>query len=151
MTLSSTLALLLPLLVSAAVLPREASNRLSRRQSSAINQLLAAVESFLPVNTAVTGLSDTISVAEQGLAGALGQQTTRNDLQDGQCGDVNVVFARGTTETGNVGLLTGPPFFDALDAGVSKGGLKVAVQGVDYGATIPEFLEGGDPTGSQTM
>lgn len=28
---------------------------------------------------------------------------------------------------------------------------QVAVQGVDYGATIDEFLEGGDPVGSALM
>lgn len=151
MRASSIITLFLSTFASAAVLPAKTPNRFSTRQSSAINQLLAAVTSSFPVNIAVTGLTDTISIAEQGLADALGQQTTRNDLQNGQCGDINVVFARGTTETGNVGLLTGPPFFDALEAAVQAGGLKVAVQGVDYGATIPEFLEGGDPTGSQTM
>ncbi|KAL8765144.1 MAG: hypothetical protein Q9194_006666 [Teloschistes cf. exilis] len=39
---------------------------------------------------------------------------TRNEL--GLCRPITVIFARGTTEPGNVGTLTGPPFFNALDA-----------------------------------
>ena len=62
---------------------------------------------------------------------------------------MTVIFARGTTEPGNVGLATGPPFFDALTAMV--GAKSLAIQGVDYSASIEGFLEGGDPAGSQEM
>lgn len=62
---------------------------------------------------------------------------------------MTVIFARGTTETGNVGTLAGPPFFNALEASVGAG--NVAVQGVDYPADIPGFLAGGDAGGSKTM
>jgi hypothetical protein len=62
---------------------------------------------------------------------------------------MTVIFARGTTEPGNVGLLAGPPFFDALSTMVGEG--QVAVQGVDYPASIEGFLEGGDKAGSQEM
>jgi len=62
---------------------------------------------------------------------------------------MTVIFARGTTETGNVGTLTGPPFFTALAQVV--GASNLAVQGVDYPADIPGFLAGGDATGSTTM
>ena len=34
---------------------------------------------------------------------------TRNDLVNGICRAVTVIFARGTTESGNVGTLVGPP------------------------------------------
>lgn len=78
------------------------------------------------------------------------QSTTSNDLKNGGgCKAMTVIFARGTTETGNVGTLSGPPFFQALDAAV--GADKVAVQGVDYPADIPGFLAGGDANGSKTM
>jgi hypothetical protein len=62
---------------------------------------------------------------------------------------MTVIFARGTTETGNVGTLAGPPFFNALEAKVGAG--NVAVQGVDYPADIPGFLAGGDAGGSTKM
>lgn len=39
---------------------------------------------------------------------------TRNEL--GLCKPVTVIFALGTTEPENVGTLTGPPFFNALNA-----------------------------------
>ena len=74
----------------------------------------------------------------------------KNDITDGSpCKALTVIFARGTTETGNVGTICGPPFFQALynDLGSSE----VALQGVDYPADIQGFLEGGDPIGSQTM
>ena len=75
---------------------------------------------------------------------------TQNQLTDGTgCRAVTVLFARGTTETGNVGTLTGPPFFQALSSSV--GANNLAVQGVDYPADIPGFLAGGDAQGSKLM
>jgi len=75
---------------------------------------------------------------------------TENDLLDGSpCKALTLIFARGTTELGNMGAVVGPPFAASLVADI--GDANVAVQGVDYPATIPEFLEGGDPTGSATM
>ena len=71
---------------------------------------------------------------------------TRNEL--GECKPVTVIFARGTIELGNVGSITGPPFFNALDDLI--GADNVAVQGVDYPATIGGYLEGGDPGGATT-
>ena len=70
----------------------------------------------------------------------------RNEL--GECKPVTVIFARGTIELGNVGSITGPPFFNALD--VVLGAENVGVQGVDYPASILGYLEGGDPGGAST-
>ena len=75
--------------------------------------------------------------------------STRNDLVDGECKDVTVIFARGTTELGNVGSLAGPPFFNALEEAL--GDDMVAVQGVDYPADIPGYLAGGSKEGAETM
>ncbi|KAF4637362.1 hypothetical protein G7Y89_g711 [Cudoniella acicularis] len=81
---------------------------------------------------------------------SLATSNTQNDLTNGSpCKAMTVVFARGTTETGNVGTLTGPPFFSSLSTAV--GAQNLAVQGVDYPADIPGFLAGGDKTGSTTM
>lgn len=55
--------------------------------------------------------------------------STRNELS-GACKDVTVIYARGTTESGNVGSIAGPPFFTALAAEI--GSSRLAVQGVDY-------------------
>ena len=74
---------------------------------------------------------------------------TRNDLADGICKSVTIIFARGTVEPGNVGDLAGPPFFNALADMV--GDENVAVQGVDYAASVIGYLEGGDPAGAATM
>lgn len=82
--------------------------------------------------------------------GTLGTSTTQNGLTDGTgCKAMTVIFARGTTEQGNVGSLSGPPFFASLAASVGMENL--AVQGVEYPADIPGFLAGGDANGSSTM
>ncbi len=64
------------------------------------------------------------------------------------CKPITVIFARGTIELGNVGDLVGPPFFDDLDDLI--GADNIAVQGVDYPATIAGYLIGGDPGGART-
>ncbi|KAK8086625.1 cutinase [Apiospora phragmitis] len=73
--------------------------------------------------------------------------TTQNGLS-GSCKGMTVIFARGTTEAGNVGSVAGPPFFQALSKMVNG---DLAVQGVDYPADIPGFLAGGDKDGSAKM
>ncbi len=75
---------------------------------------------------------------------------TRNDLIDGSpCKDLTVIYARGTSESGNVGSIAGPPFFSALAS--SLGASKVDVQGVAYNADWPGAFAGGDAQGSTTM
>ena len=75
------------------------------------------------------------------------QSSTANDLVNGDCGDLIYIFARGTTEIGNLGTVIGPGFGRAL--GQEFG--SVAVQGVDYPADVPGFLAGGSDAGAQTM
>ncbi|TQN64821.1 Cutinase, partial [Colletotrichum shisoi] len=77
---------------------------------------------------------------------------TFNQLTDGTpCRKVTLIWARGTTQSGNVGDADseGPVFFNALASLV--GASNLAVQGVDYPASIFGFLAGGDPDGSTTM
>lgn len=62
---------------------------------------------------------------------------------------MTLIYARGTTEQGNVGSVAGPPFMDALDKMMGAG--QVKVQGVKYPADIPGFLAGGDAAGSMLM
>ncbi|KLU86302.1 hypothetical protein MAPG_05317 [Magnaporthiopsis poae ATCC 64411] len=65
------------------------------------------------------------------------------------CADMIIVFARGTTEAGNVGSIVGPPLLAATKS--AAGGKTVAMQGVEYAANIPGFLAGGDRRGSAEM
>ena len=76
--------------------------------------------------------------------------TTQNDLLNGSpCKAVTVIFARGTVSPGNVGESTGPPFFQAIAKLI--GAQNLAVQGVNYPASILGFLQGGDGAGSTAM
>ncbi|TGO07629.1 hypothetical protein BTUL_0258g00070 [Botrytis tulipae] len=65
------------------------------------------------------------------------------------CSDVTVIFARGTTEVGTLGTVVGPPFLSALKSAL--GSSSVTMNGVEYPADVPGFLEGGDAAGSKTM
>lgn len=114
--------------------------------SSLVNGLLAAVLMAPAINMKVEALSDTLTGFEQGIATTLGVDTTASSAT---CAPVMVIYARGTTEPGNVGLFSGPPFFDAMEAIMGAG--TVSVQGVEYGASIEGFLQGGDPSGSVAM
>ncbi|KAF9077073.1 cutinase [Rhodocollybia butyracea] len=75
--------------------------------------------------------------------------TIRRASNSTQCADVMVIFARGTTEPAPIGVIVGPPLQSALQS--QLGSQTLSFQGVDYAASIPGFLEGGDPQGSQTM
>jgi len=60
------------------------------------------------------------------------------------------VEARLTSTSGNVGILTGPPFFAAM-AEYMNGTNQRAIQGVDYPADVSGFLAGGSPIGAAVM
>lgn len=113
--------------------------------STLLTTLLALGASALPT----TPISERDSSSSSGLVERDNFSDTRNDLVNGGCSPVTIIFARGTLELGNVGSLAGPPFFNALTDMI--GDSNVAVQGVDYGATIAGYLEGGDPAGASTM
>ncbi|KAH6692730.1 cutinase [Plectosphaerella plurivora] len=75
-----------------------------------------------------------------------------NQLTDGTpCRAVTLIYARGTTQAGNVGdsAAVGPVFFNQLASRI--GTANLAVQGVDYPANVFGFLAGGDANGSRTM
>ena len=130
-------------------LPEDTSVALSRllaEHPDAQPQLIGKRGLDLPEDTSV-GLSRTLAahpdaepqrVSRRGSA-ALAEEPKKlvkrgyaveaNDL-NGACKAVTVIFARGTLEWGNIGLLAGPPFFDAL--GVEIGFDNMAVQGVPY-------------------
>ncbi len=111
----------------------------------AVSGLLAAA---VPMNDIKARGFNTMSSLSAEIAKRQSFSDTENQLL-GECAPITVIFARGTVETGNVGALAGPPFFNALDFMV--GANNVAVQGVDYGATIIGYLEGGDPAGAAKL
>ena len=113
--------------------------------STFLTTILALSASALPTRS-ISRCEDTLVA---GLVERDNWSVTRNDLVNGVCDPVTIIFARGTSELGNVGSLAGPPFFNAL--GDIIGDSNVAVQGVDYGATVAGYLEGGDPAGASTM
>jgi cutinase len=77
--------------------------------------------------------------------------STQNDVTNGSgCKAMTVLFARGTTETGNMGTVAGPPFVSAVGK-MMGGAANVAVQGIQYPADVPGFLAGGSAAGSKLM
>lgn len=81
--------------------------------------------------------------------------TTSNELTDGTaCRAVTLVYARGTTQDGNIGAAgdVGPLMMNNLSAII--GADQLAVQGVDYDADVAGFLGnlvGVDDAGAQAM
>ena len=115
---------------------------LAKFPSGPLNQFLKIISSLPEGAAALDAVGLVLTPLQQGLADAVGIDTTRDDLEsNATCADVTVVFARGTTEPGNVGLVTGPPFFDAL--GKQLGSKSLAVQGVEYPATFAGFNTNG--------
>ena len=84
---------------------------------SSVLALYCSLAAALPVDTSLALLEKRTLYGD-----------TANEL--GLCRPVTVIFARGTVESGNVGLLAGPPFFNALSAII--GGSNLGVQGVPY-------------------
>ncbi|KAI0195039.1 cutinase [Astrocystis sublimbata] len=78
-------------------------------------------------------------------------RSTENELINGGCKDFTFIFARGSTETGNMGTIVGPDVGDQLKKRL--GANNVAIQGVNYDAAIqPNFLRGGtDAESEQAM
>ena len=122
---------------------------LDRRQTP-LNAFLSLLLDFLPeIDGTLEAVLDILTTFEQFLAKLTGEQTTYNEL-GGSCKPYTVIFARGTSEPGNVGILVGPPFFDALRTAV--GASSLTIQGVnDYDADIAGYIAGGDAGGSKEM
>ena len=111
---------------------------LAQFPSGLLNQFLQMISTLPEGAAALDAAGKLLTPLQQTLADAVGIDTTRDDLeQNVSCADVTVIFARGTTEPGNVGLVTGPPFFDALSE--QLGNRSLAVQGVEYPATFAGF------------
>lgn len=91
-----------------------------------INTLLAELLGIFPLNVIVNDLQDFITGSLQDVANGLGIQTTLN--AGTTCATVTILYARGTDEPGNVGVIVLPAFEDAVQSKI-KG--SVAVQGTN--------------------
>lgn len=91
-----------------------------------INSLLADLLGIFPLNVIVNDLQDFLVGALQDLANELGIQTTQD--AGTACATVTILYARGTDEPGNIGVIVLPAFSDAVQSRVPGG---VAVQGTN--------------------
>jgi len=88
-------------------------------------------------------------VLDMGALGPATKDNERNDVLDGKpCKYITLIFARGTTEPGNIGILVGPPVMTQLEH-IYPG--QVNTQGVKYPASIGGYLAKGDKNGGMLM
>ncbi|KAI1127217.1 cutinase [Nemania abortiva] len=85
------------------------------------------------------------SGTSSGILAASATGTTINEFLDGGCRPVIFLYARGSTQDGNVGSSPGPQTIDQLKA--KLGASTVAAQGLEYPASLLDNLrpEGCDP------
>lgn len=146
LTVVPVLATLAARLASAAPI-QEPAVKLAGRNWAFLNEFLAEVGLIFPVDVTLVAGADAFAAGEVVLADLFDIQTTENG--SGSCTDVTVLFARGTTETGNVGILAGPPFFDSLSSMLGNS-MSLSIYGVDYPASIEGYFNG-DAVPGETM
>ncbi|PVH77980.1 carbohydrate esterase family 5 protein [Cadophora sp. DSE1049] len=90
------------------------------------------------------------TLESQSTSDALADPVINENGLSGACKDVTVLFAKGTGENGNMGdgSSPGPAWAAAIRA--SLGTERVAVQGIEYDASVLGYLLGGSPSGSTT-
>lgn len=149
MRLSYLFTVLTASLVTAAPISSPSTPQIEKRNSP-LNTILSIILNHLPaVDGAIEAVGSLIIDFNTLISVLTGISTTSNEL-GGACTDYTVIFARGTDDPGNTGVLVGPPFFMALESLV--GSSKVTVQGVNnYAASVATYIAGGDPVGSASM
>ncbi|KAJ6783558.1 hypothetical protein PWT90_07712 [Aphanocladium album] len=110
-----------------------------------INKFLDAILKAIKGEVLVNDACSEIGAGEILLGKAFNIQP---DANSNGCADVTIVFARGTCDPGNVGVLVGPPFFQAVAAALP--GKSVNVQGVAYPASVDGYLNA-DSAAGKTM
>lgn len=109
----------------------------------------------IPITALSSNASALIPLVAAAVAGctniALSAETS-NDIVNGICRPLTLLFARGTFEGGNMGNIVGPPFQAALAARLPGGAADLAVQGVNnYAADVAGFEAGGSTTGAADL
>ncbi|RAH72528.1 carbohydrate esterase family 5 protein [Aspergillus aculeatinus CBS 121060] len=93
---------------------------------------LSALSSLFPSSSATTSSSGSSDGLSGMISSVMGGSSTQNGVTSNTgCKELTFIFARGTTEMGNMGSVVGPEVASALQ---SLTGNKVTVQGVDYPA-----------------
>lgn len=128
---TSVLALFAAQTIVAA--PVETVPTLSKRFD--INSLLAELLGIFPLNVIVNDLQGFLVGALQDVADGLGIQTTQN--ADTACATVTILYARGTDEPGNVGVIVLPAFSEAVQSKVTG---SVLVQGTNNCKRYNDYL-----------
>ncbi|PQE16247.1 hypothetical protein CJF32_00010744 [Rutstroemia sp. NJR-2017a WRK4] len=120
------------------------------KRNTPLNAFLTILLEYLPpIDGTISAVTGVLTAFENLISDLTGVSDTYNQL-GGACTKYTVIFARGTSEPGNVGILVGPPFFYALEAAVGTSSLTI--QGVNnYAASVATYLAGGDPVGSAEM
>jgi hypothetical protein len=140
--------LFLVLLPFALTAPLPAPHAVEFKRQTALNTFIAALLEHLPaINGPIEKVSGLLTAFTHVLSVLTWQQTT---YDENSCKDYTLIFARGTTEPGNVGILVGPPLIEALKDRVGQN--RIAVQGVNgYEANVEGYLGGGSVAGSSSM
>ncbi|KAL4804166.1 cutinase-domain-containing protein [Aspergillus unguis] len=117
-----------------------ASSSASASQSAAASSTDSSDGGF-DISSLLSGASKTDSASDStssssssssGFGSLLGGSMTSNDVTDNNgCKELTFIFARGTSEMGNMGSVVGPKVGQELN---SLTGNKAAIQGVDYPA-----------------
>ncbi|KAI8631618.1 carbohydrate esterase family 5 protein [Xylariaceae sp. FL1651] len=86
-----------------------------------------------------------------GIATRQSAGTTENEFLDGGCRPLIFIYARGSTQDGNIGDTPGPQTIDGLKSAL--GADYVAAQGLDYPASLLDNLRDGgcDPDDAEHM
>ena len=119
------------------------------RQINPLNPFLSTITNLPPVNLLVDGAAGGLTNLEGLLVPIVGG-TNQTDLVTGQpCAQITIIFARGTTEPGNMGVFAGPQLVQAVKNALP--GASINVQGVEYAASIQGYLAGGGSDGTTSM
>ncbi|UNI15062.1 Cutinase [Purpureocillium takamizusanense] len=114
------------------------SSDIERRNGPEVTQFLSQVAAMFPINLAVEHVCSVLMAGELVLAMKPGISAMRNDA----CGDVTLMFARGTCEVGDMGVLAGPFFSKALEKKLHEHGRSLGVKGFAYPASVDGYLTG---------
>lgn len=123
---SSYLSLLLLSLSSSLALTHAIPLPLEQR-NTVLNEFLTALLNHLPnINVAINDATSIITNLDNLLAKLIGATTTQNQFRSGgPCAEYTLIWARGTSEPGNMGVLVGPPLVWALQDVVGTSGLTI--------------------------
>lgn len=143
-----SVALLLSVGCGVYGLPVDIADLMSR-QSNPLNPFLSIITNLPPTNLLVDGAAAGLTNIEGLLVPVVGG-TTQSDLETNKpCAQMTIIFARGTTEPGNMGVFAGPQLVQAVQTAMP--GTSINVQGVNYTATIQGYLAGGGTDGTTSM